>query len=55
MRTHPLVLVVEDDPDILVLLRVVLEMGGYETALAADGETALERLDAERPDLVVWT
>jgi DNA-binding response OmpR family regulator len=53
MRTHPLVLVVEDDPDILVLLRVVLEMGGYETALAADGETALERLDAERPDLVV--
>jgi len=53
MRARPLVLVVEDEPDILMLLRVVLEMNGYEAALAADGETAIERFDAERPDLVL--
>jgi two-component system response regulator RegX3 len=47
------VLIVEDEPDILMLLRVVIEMNGYDTALAADGGTALERLDAEKPDLVL--
>jgi DNA-binding response OmpR family regulator len=47
------VLIVEDEPDILMLLRVVIEMNGYDAALAADGSTALERLDAEKPDLVL--
>lgn len=53
MRTRPLILIVEDEPDILTLLRIVIEMNGYDTALAADGTTALERLDAERPDLIL--
>ena len=53
MRARPLVLIVEDEPDLLTLLRVVIEMNGYEAALAAEGHTALERLDAERPDLVL--
>ena len=53
MRSRPLVLIVEDEPDILMLLRVVIEMNGYDAALAADGSTALERLDAEKPDLVL--
>jgi putative two-component system response regulator len=53
MRARPLVLIVEDEPDILMLLRVLLEMNGYETALASDGFVALERFDAERPDLVL--
>jgi DNA-binding response OmpR family regulator len=53
VRSRPLVLIVEDEPDILMLLRVVIEMNGYDAALAADGSTALERLDAEKPDLVL--
>ena len=53
MRSRPLILIVEDEPDLLMLLRVVLETNGYDTALAADGVTALHRLDAERPDLVL--
>jgi DNA-binding response OmpR family regulator len=53
VRSRPLVLIVEDEPDILMLLRVVIEMNGYDTALAADGSTALERLEAEKPDLVL--
>jgi len=31
------VLIVDDEPDILLMLRVNLEADGFETALAADG------------------
>jgi DNA-binding response OmpR family regulator len=37
-------LIVDDEPDILLMLRVALEAEGHETVLAADGETALSRL-----------
>ena len=47
------VLIVEDDPDLLVILRVNLEAAGFETSLAGDGRTALTRIEAEKPDLVV--
>lgn len=47
------VLIVDDEPDILLLLRIDLEAEGYETLLAADGETALKRILEERPDVVL--
>jgi two-component system KDP operon response regulator KdpE len=47
------VLIVDDEPDILLMLRVNLEADGFETALAADGETALRRIEEERFDLVL--
>jgi DNA-binding response OmpR family regulator len=47
------VLIVDDEPDILLMLRVNLEAEGYETSLAGDGETALRRIDEERPDAVL--
>lgn len=47
------VLIVDDEPDILLMLRINLEAEGYETALAADGETALRRIADEEPDVVV--
>lgn len=47
------ILVVDDQPDILLLMRVLLEPAGHETLLAADSERALERLDAESVDLVL--
>ncbi len=53
MPPRPLVLIVEDEPDMLLLLRLTLEDAGFDTCLAADGETALRRIDAERPDLVL--
>lgn len=49
----PRVLIVEDDPDALLVLRVGLEASGFETSLAADGGTAMRRIRAERPDLVL--
>jgi DNA-binding response OmpR family regulator len=47
------VLIVDDEPDILLMLRVALEAAGHETALAADGETALQRVAEESFDLML--
>lgn len=47
------ILIVDDEPDILLMLRVNLEAEGYETLLASDGATALRRIDEEKPDLVL--
>jgi DNA-binding response OmpR family regulator len=47
------VLIVDDEPDVLLLLRVNLEAAGYQTVLAADGETALVKIDESHPDVVL--
>jgi DNA-binding response OmpR family regulator len=47
------ILIVDDEPDILLMLRINLEAEGYETALAADGETALRRIADEDPDAIL--
>jgi two-component system alkaline phosphatase synthesis response regulator PhoP len=47
------VLVVDDDREIVRLLRAYLERDGYQVLLAYDGERALQILRRERPDLVV--
>jgi two-component system OmpR family response regulator len=49
----PRVLIVEDDPDLLVVLRVNLTAMGVEPILAGDGRTAISRILAEKPDAVV--
>ena len=49
----PRVLVVDDDPQVLRLMRVNLELEGYDVVSAPDGEEALEAVLAERPDVVV--
>jgi CheY-like chemotaxis protein len=47
------VLVVDDEPDVLLLCRVNLEFEGYEVTEAADGEEAMERVREERPDVIL--
>jgi len=47
------ILVVDDEPSILKLIRVNLERDGYEVETAADGKTALELAGRLRPDLVL--
>ena len=49
----PLVLVVDDDPDILEAVSEILEGEGYRVARARHGVEALDRVEAERPDLVL--
>lgn len=47
------VLIVEDDAQLAELISLHLEAGGHDTRIVGDGETALERLAAERFDLVL--
>ena len=47
------ILVVDDDREIVRLLRAYLEQAGYRVLTAYDGETALHILRRERPDLLV--
>ncbi|HSB21140.1 MAG TPA: response regulator [Anaeromyxobacteraceae bacterium] len=49
----PLVLVVDDDPDILEAICEILAMEGYRVAQARHGAEALARVAAERPDLIL--
>lgn len=48
----PLVLVVDDDPDIRELIQVNLEAEGYRVATAADGAEALDSVQRESPDAI---
>jgi len=52
-RGPPLVLVVDDDPDILEAVCDILEGEGYRVARARNGREALERLDEEKPILIL--
>jgi len=46
-------LVVDDDREIVRIIRAYLEKAGYTVATAYDGETALHIIRSDRPDLVV--
>jgi DNA-binding response OmpR family regulator len=47
------ILIVDDDPNLLVLLAEQLRADGFETATARDGEEALRRLRSGWPDLLI--
>jgi len=46
-------LVVEDVPNILEMLQVTLSFKGYPVITAANGQEALERIEQERPALII--
>ena len=47
------ILVVDDEPDIVMLLKQFLEHKGYEVISAANGAEGLEKAINEEPDLVL--
>jgi DNA-binding response OmpR family regulator len=47
------VLVVDDEPRYLKLVRYNLEAAGYEVMTAADGEEALSQVSGKSPDLII--
>lgn len=53
MTERPTVLVVDDDDDIVALLRDFLEAAGYAVLTAQDGAAALALLDTARPDCLL--
>jgi len=49
----PLVLIVEDEPELAELLDYNLRRHGYRTEIAVDGLSACRRIGAARPDLIL--
>ena len=47
------ILVIDDEPDLLELVRVNLEQNGYQVETAASGRAAMEALQHGPPDLIV--
>ncbi len=47
------ILVVEDDPGVLEMVRLYLERAGYQVRSARDGPEALKAFREERPELIV--
>lgn len=47
------ILVVDDEPDVLLIVKTGLEMEGYQVVTASDGEEALGAAREERPDLIL--
>ena len=47
------ILIVDDDRNICELLRLYIEKEGYATAIAYDGEQAVELFNAEQPALIL--
>ena len=57
-RSHPIgdvttVLIVDDEPNIVQLVRITLEDSRVRVLEAADGETGLDRAVALQPDLIL--
>ncbi|MCG8511233.1 MAG: phosphate regulon transcriptional regulator PhoB [Rhodospirillales bacterium] len=49
----PLVLIVEDEPGLVTMLRYNLEREGYQVDEASDGEEALLKIEESTPDIIL--
>ena len=47
------ILIIDDDPDITEAMSVVLTNRGYDVDSAADGSEGMEKLKANRPDVII--
>jgi len=47
------VLVVDDDPDIVIAIKAVFDETGANVSTAADGNTALDLATSQHPDLMI--
>jgi len=46
------ILIIDDEPDIVMYLKVLLENSGYSVVTASNGQEGIELARAEMPDLV---
>ncbi|PIW67299.1 MAG: hypothetical protein COW10_06410, partial [Candidatus Omnitrophica bacterium CG12_big_fil_rev_8_21_14_0_65_42_8] len=47
------ILIADDDPDILDVIRITLESEGYEVIEAHDGKEAVDMVKKSTPDLLI--
>ncbi|MEQ9357856.1 diguanylate cyclase [Coleofasciculus chthonoplastes] len=48
-----LILIVDDNPNNLQILHVILEAEGYKTIVVSNGQDAIERVSIDKPDLII--
>jgi DNA-binding response OmpR family regulator len=49
----PRILIVDDEPNIVLALELLMKREGYEIRTVGDGERAVEAAEAFRPDLIL--
>ena len=47
------IMVVDDEPDLLEVVKLILESDGYQVVTAGGGQEALDKLEKEKPELVL--
>lgn len=47
------ILIVDDEPDLLMALRIRLSAAGFDVIMAKDGAEGLEKARSEKPDLII--
>ncbi len=52
MAEHGKILLVDDDPDFIMINRTILESAGYQVDEARDPDSAWEKITSWKPDLV---
>ncbi len=50
-KTHK-ILIIDDEPNVVAYLEMLLQDAGYTTVSASDGKEGLEKVMEEKPDLV---
>ena len=53
MNKKPKILIIEDDKNICDLLKINLELEGYEVFVSFNGKDGLKKIYQEKPDLVL--
>jgi DNA-binding response OmpR family regulator len=53
MNQTPKILIVDDEPNIVVPLQFLMEQNGFDVRIADTGETAIDMIARFRPDLVL--
>jgi len=47
------ILIIDDDPDIVLAVRMCLEGKGYEVIEASSGSEGIEKIKSQKPDLII--
>jgi DNA-binding response OmpR family regulator len=47
------ILIIDDDPDMVEALKIILETGGYSVITAYEGSEGLRKAKEENPDLII--
>jgi len=53
MKDHKRLLLIDDDPNLILLVKDYLEFRGYEVVTAENGREALEILELDIPDMII--